>query len=232
MLLTRFLPRLACACLLGLAAAVSQACAADAPAPSDEAVRTEVKQLVKDLGSEEYATREAADVKLRKLGRPALPALKEALERTDDPETMARLKKIVEDFEREAKIDAALADLDAKDPDKALAAVELLSGFRARKDVVERLNELAKKDTQGGKLAKLCAAEFQRSAEELENLKRSIQGQGLDDATMQRWLAANEKRIEQGSLVKLRREVQGVFPNAPKAEGSSGASDPAPQPDE
>ncbi|MCK6471457.1 MAG: hypothetical protein L6R28_06905 [Planctomycetes bacterium] len=232
MLLTRFLPRLACAFLLGLAAAVSQACAEDAPAKSDEAVRTEVKQLVKDLGSDEYSTRESADAKLRKLGRDALPALKEALERTDDPETMARLKKIVEDHEREAKIDAALADLAAKDPDKALAAVELLSVYRSRKDVVERMNELAKKDTQDGKIAKLCAAEFQRSAEELESLKRSIQGQGLDDATMQRWLAANEKRIEQSSLVKLRREVQGVLPNAKKEEDSSGARETVPLPGE
>lgn len=219
---TPVLRRLTCACLLAFAAAVSHA-AEDAPAPSGEAVRAEVKKLVKDLGSDEYNAREAADAKLRKLGRDALPTLKEALERTDDPETMARLKKIVEDFEREAKIDAALADLDAKDPDKALAAVELLSGYRARKDVVERLDELAKKDSQGGRVAKLCTAEFNRSAQELENLKRSIQGQGLDDATIQRWLAANEKRIEQGSLVKLRREVQGVLPNAKKGEGSSGA---------
>lgn len=192
----------------------------------------EVKQVVKDLGSDEYSTREAADAKLRKLGRDALPALKEALERTDDPETMARLKKIVEDFEREAKIDAALADLGAKDPDKALAAVELLSEYRSRKDVVERMNELAKKDTQDGKIAKLCAAEFTRSAQELENLKRSIQGQGLDDATIQRWMAANEKRIEQSSLVKLRREVQGVLPNVKKEEDSSGAREMVPLPGE
>lgn len=227
-----FLPRLTCACLLALAAvsfAAASASAEDAPAKSDDALRTEVAKLVKDLGSEEYATREEADAKLRKLGRPALPALKEALEHADDPEAMARLKKIVEDHEREAQIDAALADLDAKDPDKALAAVELLSGYRARKDVVERLKALAEKDAQGGKLAKLCAAEFARSAQELENLKRSIKGQGLDEATIQRWLAATEKRIEQTSLVKLRKETQDLLPAAKKQEGSSEA---APPPDE
>lgn len=225
MRLDRLLPRLACACLLALAAAVSHAAAEDAPAKPEEAARAEVAKLVKDLGSDEYGTREAADAKLRKLGRDALPALKEALERTDDPETMARLKKIVEDFEREEKIDAAIADLDAKDPDKALAAVELLSGQRGRKDVVERLQELAKKDSQGGRLAKLCVAEFDRSAQELAGLQRSIQGQGLDEATIQRWIAANEKRIEQTSLVKLRRDVQGVLPGSAKVEGSSGAAE-------
>lgn len=56
--------------------------------------------LVKDLGSTSYKTRLEAERKLRELGKNALPALKAAAERKDDPEVQWRARRLVNQIER------------------------------------------------------------------------------------------------------------------------------------
>lgn len=55
-----------------------------------------VAELVKQLSSEEFETREAASMALLAMGKPALAELRKALDKSDDAEARQRLAKIVE----------------------------------------------------------------------------------------------------------------------------------------
>src|SRR5262245_44450469 len=54
-----------------------------------------IDQLVEQLGSEDFQTRDAADRERRKIGRPAVPALETALE-SSDAERADRARKILD----------------------------------------------------------------------------------------------------------------------------------------
>lgn len=69
----------------------------EAPKPAP-AAPSEVEKLVADLGADNFETRESADRLLRKVGRPAIPALKKALE-SRDPEVRARARRILAEIE-------------------------------------------------------------------------------------------------------------------------------------
>lgn len=69
------------------------AMAQEAPKRGDP-VQARVRELIRELGAEEYATREAADRELRKIGRPAVPELKKALE-SEDLEIRERARRIL-----------------------------------------------------------------------------------------------------------------------------------------
>lgn len=58
-----------------------------------------IEQLVRDLGSETYATREKADQELRTLGSQAVPALKQAVA-DPDPERARRARAILEELDK------------------------------------------------------------------------------------------------------------------------------------
>jgi hypothetical protein len=60
----------------------------------DPLIRDEVKQLVDQLADDAYAKREAAEQKLRDLGRMAIPALKEAA-KSSDPERVLRAERLL-----------------------------------------------------------------------------------------------------------------------------------------
>jgi hypothetical protein len=71
--------------------------AADAvPAkPVDEAALARVPELIKQLGADEFATREYATEELKKVVAQIIPQLQAALEKTKDPEVRSRLNKLL-----------------------------------------------------------------------------------------------------------------------------------------
>jgi hypothetical protein len=86
------LPLLVLAVLL--AAPVARAADVAKPAASDD----EVRQLINQLGSDSYAKREAASKRLKAIGKPALGALKAALD-SGDAEVVSRARALVRRLE-------------------------------------------------------------------------------------------------------------------------------------
>ncbi|MCY3022332.1 MAG: STN domain-containing protein [Planctomycetota bacterium] len=78
-----------------LIGAVLSACGGEEPkaGPADDA---QVQKLIQQLGAEDFATREAADIALRKLGAPVVPALRAARAAAKDAEVQKRLDALVE----------------------------------------------------------------------------------------------------------------------------------------
>ena len=72
---------------------------AAAAADAQQAVPDDVKKLILQLGDDQYAKREAASVELKAIGKPALPALKQAIERNEDPEIVSRAQALVKRIE-------------------------------------------------------------------------------------------------------------------------------------
>ena len=69
------------------------------PQPPDEKTAQRVKDLIAELGDENFQKRDAAERALAKLGRTVVPLLTEALEKTTDPEVEFRLAKLLETIE-------------------------------------------------------------------------------------------------------------------------------------
>jgi hypothetical protein len=63
-----------------------------------DAAAGDVKQLIEQLGDGEYAKREEAAKRLKAIGKPALPALREAL-KGDDPEVVTRAQTLIKRIE-------------------------------------------------------------------------------------------------------------------------------------
>lgn len=82
---------IACACTALLAWTAVLASAQQAPPDSD----TRIEQLIGDLGSEEYATREDSTRRLFTLGPTIAPQLRARLENESDPEVQRRLRYIL-----------------------------------------------------------------------------------------------------------------------------------------
>jgi HEAT repeat protein len=66
--------------------------------PGSEARDKESRRLVEQLGSERFGDREEASQQLAKLGKAALPSLKEAT-KSPDPEVRRRAQQLVEQIE-------------------------------------------------------------------------------------------------------------------------------------
>ena len=62
--------------------------------PDDKAL-ARVKELIMQLGAEEFKTRDAASTELKKHGAKIRPLLQAALDATTDAETKARLKLLL-----------------------------------------------------------------------------------------------------------------------------------------
>jgi hypothetical protein len=73
-----------------------------------------VPDLIRKLGSEDYATREQATEDLRKIGKPAREALQKAAEGSDDPEVRQRAQALLD--EKPGKPDAPPRRLPAPVP--------------------------------------------------------------------------------------------------------------------
>lgn len=68
------------------------------PAQGAEGLKAKVDALVKQLGSNEFDKRESATERLKKIGKPAIPALKEAL-KSDDAEVRSRAESLLKELE-------------------------------------------------------------------------------------------------------------------------------------
>ncbi len=66
-----------------------------APPPASDKADPKVAQLIADLGSDDYRTREKAGRELAALGHRALPAMRQSLLSTDNPEVQRRLAILV-----------------------------------------------------------------------------------------------------------------------------------------
>ena len=65
----------------------------------DKELEAKIADLIKKLGDDAWDVREDATTTLQKIGRDALPALKEAIKNSQDPEVKFRTKMIVESIE-------------------------------------------------------------------------------------------------------------------------------------
>lgn len=74
----------------------------------------EVKPLIERLGASRYGDREEATKALEKLGRPALPALREA-RAAGDPEVRERVRLLIEKIEADWLVHATMVGLDFTD---------------------------------------------------------------------------------------------------------------------
>lgn len=83
---------------IGTEAPESAQKAAQAPAKLTAEQAKAVEAAIKDLGSEDFATREAASKAIAAAGTGALPILDAALQKTDDPEAQSRLKQLADAF--------------------------------------------------------------------------------------------------------------------------------------
>src|SRR5438093_696184 len=78
--------------ILGLGAAVTAA-----PPPTTQPA--EIASLVRQLGDDSYASRQAAQRRLREIGKPAIPALQAAL-KSDDLEVHLRADELIKELQR------------------------------------------------------------------------------------------------------------------------------------
>jgi len=62
--------------------------------------KTRVRALIKKLGSDDFAEREAAEKALREMGPVVAPALKEALKKPENAEQKQRIEKLLEEIQR------------------------------------------------------------------------------------------------------------------------------------
>lgn len=91
-----------------------------------------VAQLLADLGSEDYRTREKAGRELAALGEKALPDMRAALLATENPEAQRRLAVLVRKMDHERlvapkRVTLAAKEYTAKD---ALAQIEKQTGYK------------------------------------------------------------------------------------------------------
>ncbi len=80
--------------VLGAGTALAQEKVEEEPAKKQADTGSKVESLVKQLGAESFKEREAATEELKKIGKPAVPALKEAL-KSEDAEVRSRAEQIL-----------------------------------------------------------------------------------------------------------------------------------------
>src|SRR5262245_10356861 len=77
-------------------------------------VDPEIERMIKDLGSDDWRTREKAGAELTKKGEQALPAMRKALLATDDPEVQRRLAVLVRKLDHARLVEPKKITLSAK----------------------------------------------------------------------------------------------------------------------
>jgi HEAT repeat protein len=85
-------------CLAVVVAVVAIATAIRADEPKSGASQKDIKRLIDQLGSDRFKDREQATHGLSKIGKSALPSLKEAT-KSPDPEVRRRARRLVEQIE-------------------------------------------------------------------------------------------------------------------------------------
>ena len=108
----------------------------DKPKQSDPVSSAEVRKLIQQLGSADFAEREAATKRLEDIGKPALPALRDAAKRSEDAEIQRRAQRLVKKI--------------APDPDplelllKEVSLLEQKKDYKKAAEVLDKLFEKAK----------------------------------------------------------------------------------------
>lgn len=97
------------------------------PAPSLE----EIKQLVKQLGDEQFELRENASLRLQEAGQTALPMLENATE-SPDPEVRNRAWRLIDQFAGDGQIPALLFQLSCTSPPVRAVAAESLGKLEGK----------------------------------------------------------------------------------------------------
>jgi hypothetical protein len=120
---------------------------APAPLTKDEGSDTpnkEAEKLVKQLGEDDFFTREEAHAQLKKLGPRALREMGQALKNSNDAEVLSRCEKIVGGLLREHKINPEGLSLLLKDRQKAADNIQkhLPTDLDARKRLADTLRKL------------------------------------------------------------------------------------------
>jgi hypothetical protein len=82
-----------------IAACLLTPAGAAAPAATQAAASDEIKRLIEQLGDGEYAKREEAAKRLKAIGKPAVPALKEAAANNEDAEVVSRAQALLKRIE-------------------------------------------------------------------------------------------------------------------------------------
>ena len=72
---------------------------ARAASPATQPTSGEIKKLIDQLGDDQYTTREAAGKKLKAIGKPAIPALKDAIAGNEDAEVVSRAQALLKRIE-------------------------------------------------------------------------------------------------------------------------------------
>src|SRR5262245_9406942 len=79
--------------------------------PSNEAAAARINRLIRQLGDNSFAKREAASKELRSIGEPALDPLRKAAAGADDAEVRSRAERIIETIMRPIRAAAAKKEL-------------------------------------------------------------------------------------------------------------------------
>jgi hypothetical protein len=95
-------------CLLGLACTPGETPQGSGGPASQTVNKQRIDALIKQLGDDKFALREAASNELRTLGHSALPALRQAAKSSDSPEIQRRADQLVQVLEaREVRLTSA-----------------------------------------------------------------------------------------------------------------------------
>ena len=117
----------------------------DKPKQSDPESSAEIRKLIQQLGSADFAEREAATKRLEAIGKPALPALRDAAKKSEDAEVQRRAQRLVKKI--------------APDPDplelllKEASLLEQKKDYKKAAEVLDKLFEKAKETYSPGTAA-------------------------------------------------------------------------------
>jgi HEAT repeat protein len=102
-----------------------------------------IEQLIKQLGHDDFDTREKATRELVEIGKPAIPQLNKAVKDNNDPEVQRRAQGIVEKIKSSAQfVREALGDKDPKE--RKAAAEHVAERAEELKELLPTLIELIK----------------------------------------------------------------------------------------
>jgi HEAT repeat protein len=123
--------------------------------PVDEKVLEQIKELVAQLGHDDFAVREEATKKLSEIGRPAVPAVREAA-KSGDAEVRMRARRILDKIE--TSVTHLIEDLKDNDPAVRKGAAEALERLGPpAKEAIPALLEALKDKDEGVREAVLLA---------------------------------------------------------------------------
>ncbi|MGA2499580.1 MAG: HEAT repeat domain-containing protein [Tepidisphaeraceae bacterium] len=113
--------------LIGTAAALTASALAQQPGtrPATQPSAAQIEPLIKQLGDENFRTRQEAEDKLVDIGDAAKPFLTRLLAETRDPEVRSRVESALREISRKSPAEPTLVSLHIKNAPMSLAVTEL-----------------------------------------------------------------------------------------------------------